>query len=67
MPVVLLRHIVAGVFCFRLLYLYCMPPTVLDVCQVKYKKTFSGGKKSANVLWFVKKCLPLHPLSGNNP
>ena len=23
-----------------------MPPTVLDVCQVKYKKTFSRGKKS---------------------
>ena len=45
MPVVLLRHIVAGVFCFRLLYLYCMPPTVLDIYQVKYKKTFSRGKK----------------------
>ena len=32
-----------------------MSPTVLDVCQVKYKKTFSGGKKIRECFVFCEK------------
>ena len=48
------------------IYIVCLPLCLIFI-KWNIKKRFPEAKKSANVLWFVKKCLPLHPLSGNNP